>query len=97
MRYKKNDGINYDNLIYYFKGPSTATNFTEYKDPSTIYDKTKNGVKTIQAAKEKQVQLRSELNKIARGNPEHKSKYQSETIKNVQNLDNLRQKFLDFF
>ena len=44
--------INYDDLIYYFKGPSSPVNFTEYDDPEDVYDKIKNGDKTIQEAKE---------------------------------------------
>ena len=44
--------INYDDLICYFKGPSSPVNFTEYDDPEDVYDKIKNGDKTIQEAKE---------------------------------------------
>ena len=28
--------INYDNLVYYFNGPNSPVNFTEYEDPSII-------------------------------------------------------------
>ena len=39
------DETNYDDLIYYFKGPSSPVNFTVYEEPSDIYDKIKNGDK----------------------------------------------------
>ena len=41
------DETNYDDLIYYFKGPSSPVNFTGYEDPSDIYDKTKDGDKVM--------------------------------------------------
>ena len=47
---KISDEINYDDLIYYFKSPSSPVNFTEYEDPSDLYDKIKNVDKTIQVA-----------------------------------------------
>ena len=57
MKKKNNDEISYYDLIYYFKGSRSQVNFTEYEDPSDIYDKIKNGDKTIQAAQEEQKNL----------------------------------------
>ena len=51
---KINDEINYADLIYYFKCLSSPVNFTEYEDPDDIYEKIKNGDKTIQGAEEDQ-------------------------------------------
>ena len=48
--YKISDEINYDDLIYCFKGSSSPVSFIEYEDVSDIYVKSKNGDKTIQAA-----------------------------------------------
>ena len=39
------------------KGSSSPVNFTEYEDPSNIYDTIKNDDKTIQAAEEEQKNL----------------------------------------
>ena len=86
--------INYDDLIYYFKGPSSPVNFTEYDDPEDVYDKIKNGDKTIQEAKEHKKNNKSKLGEITTGNPDHKSDSQSNVIKNAQNLYNSRQKLL---
>ena len=54
MKQKINDEISYYDLIHYFKGSRSQVNFTEYEDPSDIYDKIKNGDKTIQAVQEEQ-------------------------------------------
>ena len=91
------DGTNYDDFIYYFKGPSSPVNFTGYEDPSNIYDKIKNGDKKIQAAEREQKKFKSKLREIASGNLEHKSDDQLDTIKNAQNVYNSRQKIIDLF
>ena len=38
-RQKISDKINYNDLIYYFKGSSSLVKVTEYEDPSDNYDK----------------------------------------------------------
>ena len=91
------DEISCDNLIYYFEGLSPPVSFIKYEDPSDIYDKIKNGDKRIQAAEEEQKKCNSKLGEMTSGNPEHKSKDQSDTIKNVQNLYNSRQKIIYLF
>ena len=91
---KISDEINYDDLIYYFKRPSSPVSFNEYEDPSDLHDKIENGDKTIQAAEEEQTRIKSRLGEITSGNPEHKSTNQSYAIKNAQNLYNSRQKLL---
>ena len=91
---KISNEINYDDLIYYFKRPSSPVSFNEYEDPSDLHDKIKNGDKTIQAAEEEQTRIKSRLGEITSGNPEHKSTNQSYAIKNAQNLYNSRQKLL---
>ena len=92
---KMSDEISYDNLIYYFEGLSPPVSFIEYEDPSDIYNKIKNGDKRIQAAEEEQKKFNSKLGEITSGNPEHKSRDQSDTTKNVQNLYNSKQKIID--
>ena len=92
---KINDEINYADLIYYFKCLSSPVNFTEYEDPDDIYEKIKNGDKTIQGAEEDQKKFKSKLGEILSGY--HKSDYTLDTIKNVQNLYNSRQKIIDLF
>ena len=91
------DETNYDDLIYYFKGPSSPVNFTGYEDPSDIYDKTKDGDKKNTSSRRRAKKFKLKLCEIASGNLEHKSDDQLDTIKNAQNLYNSRQKTVDLF
>ena len=40
--------INYSNLVYDFKGPTSSICFTELGGPMYTYDQLKNGDKTLQ-------------------------------------------------
>ena len=45
--------IDYNKLIYYFKGSSTAISYTQYNDPLYIYDKTKKWWRIIKKQQKK--------------------------------------------
>ena len=47
------DKIDFENLTYYFKGPSSPVNFTEYEYPSDVYDKIKMMTKRYKQWKKK--------------------------------------------
>ena len=83
--------INFNNLIYHFKGSSPSIIFTEFEDPMYTYAQ----LKTLQQVKKEQKIFRSELGQITSGDQKKKSENQSNTIKNVQNLYNSRQKIID--
>ena len=53
--------------------------------------------KLLKEADKEQIKFKSELNKITRGKPKDKSKGKSDTIKNVKNLYNSRQKIINLF
>ena len=57
------------------------------------YNQLKKGKQTLQQVEEEQKYFQKDLNKIASGNPKHKSEKQS--IKNVRNLYYLRQKIIN--
>ena len=79
--------IDFNNLIYYFKGPNIAPiNLIGFKGPMRIYNEIMNGDITIENIEEDQKQFKSKLNKITARNPKHKSKIQIDTIKNIKNL-----------
>ena len=40
--------INFNNLIYHFKGPSPSINFAKFDGPMHTYNQLKNGDKTSQ-------------------------------------------------
>ena len=89
--------IDFDNLIYNFKGPTSSINFGKFGGPIYVYGHMKNGDITLQQAEKQQNDFGKELNEITSGNPKHKSNSQLYIIKNVKNLYNARQKIIDLF
>ena len=67
------------------------------KNTLNIFKEIKNGDKTIQAAEKEQIKLKSKLDEITSRNPRHKSENQKDTIKNVKNLYESRQKVVGLF
>ena len=79
--------IDFSNLTYYFKSPNIAPiNFIGFRGPLNIYNKIENDNISIKKIEKHQKQFKSKLNEVTTGNPRHKSKYQLDTIKNVENL-----------
>ena len=84
--------INFNNLIYHFEGPNPSKSFNKFVGPMYTYNKLKNGDKTLLQVEEN---FRSELGEITLGTPKDKSDNQKDTIKNVKNLYNSKQKIVD--
>ena len=86
--------IKYNNLTYhYVTAGITPTNFIEFRGPLHIFKETKNCDKTIQTAEK----VKSKISEITSGNPRNKLQNQKDTIENVQNLYDSRQKVIDLF
>ena len=85
--------INFNNLIYHFKGSSISTSFTVFGGPMHAYNHLKNGDKALSQVGEDHITFRSELGQISSGNS--KSENQLNTIKTVTNLYNSQQKTID--
>ena len=85
--------INYDNLVYNFKGDTALISFIIFGGPVYTYDQLKESDKTLQQVEQEQKKLKSDLNEIERGSK--KSENKKITIKNVKNLYNSRQKIID--
>ena len=85
-------GINFNNVIYHFKSSSSSIRFTEFGGPMYTYNQLKNSDKTLSQV-EDQRKFRSELGQISSGY--RKSENQLNTIRNVKNLYNSRQKIID--
>ena len=86
--------INYNNLVYNFKDSSVSPiSFTEFGGPMYTYDQLKKSDKTLQQVENEQKKFRSELGPKKSGL--NKSENQSNTINNVKNLYNSRQKIID--
>ena len=87
---------NFDNLIYKFKTPGISLiNFIRFKGPVYTYNELKKGDITLSQAEKDQQRFEMELGQLASENPKHKSEIQLNTIKNVKNLYNSRQKIVD--
>ena len=90
--------IDFNNLIYYFKSSNiTPIDFIGFKRPLRIRHEIMNGDLTIEKIEEDQKQIKSKLNEISTGNPNYKSKNQTDKIKNIKNLYESRQKGIDLF
>ena len=78
--------IDFDNLIYNFKGPTSSKKFGKFGGPIYIYGHMKNGDITLQQAEKQQNDFGKELNEITSGNSKHKSNSQLYIIKSVKNF-----------
>ena len=92
---KMRDKIDFDRLIYSFKGPISSINFGKFGGPMYIYGHMRNGDATLQQVEKQQKDFKKELNEIKSGNPKHKSNNQLYVKENIKNLYNLRQKIID--
>ena len=87
--------IDYKNLVYGFKGPTSSISFSKLAGPKYTYDQLKNDKTTLQLVEEEQKDFKKYLNEIVKGNPEHKSDKQLYAIKNIKNLYDSRQKIIN--
>ena len=92
---KVSDKIDFDNLIYNFKGRTSSINFGKFEGPMYIYGHIQNGDTTLQQVGKQHKGFKKELNEIKSGNPKYKSSSQLYIIENVKNLYNSRQKIID--
>ena len=83
---KMSDKIDFDCLIYNFKGPTSSINFGKFGGSMYIYRHMKNGDTTLQQVEKQQKEFKKELNEITFGNRKHKSNNQLYVIENVKNL-----------
>ena len=83
---KMSDKIDFDRLIYNFKGPTSSINFGKFGGPTNIYRHMKNGDTTLQQVEKQQKEFKKELNEITFENQKHKSNNQLYVIENVKNL-----------
>ena len=92
---KMRDKIDFDRLIYNFKGLTSSINFGKFGGPMYIYGHMENGDTTLQQVEKQQKDFKKELDEITSGNPKNKSNDQLYVIENVKNLYNSRQKIID--
>ena len=89
--------IDFNNLIYLFKGKTAPTNFIGFKGPLHIFKSIYGGHIALEDVEKDQQKLKAELGHIRQGDPRGKSKKQFEVIKNVTNLYEPREKVVEMF
>ena len=81
--------IDFNNLIYRYKGESASKTSADFKDPLVFYKSIKEGHITIEKAEVKQKGFKFELNEIVKG--EEKSENHKSTI-NIKHFTNHEKK-----
>ena len=88
----------FNNLIYNFKGPNNAPiNFIELKDPLHIFKSIHNGDKTLEDVENEHIKLISNLGRINQEPLQYKSPEQLNTIENITNPYESREKVIQLF
>ena len=89
--------VDFNDLIYYYKGSNETINFNEYRGMMTIFKNIHSGNKTLEDIEQEQNKFKKEINIIKQGNPKHLSEKQQETIDNIENLYKSRQEVVNMF
>ena len=85
-------------MKFYFTSPNLAPiNFLSFRGPLNIYNKIKKGNISIKKTEEDQKKFNSNLSKITTGNPKYRKEDRLNTIKNIKNLYNKREKVIKWF
>ena len=84
IKYERAKKIDYNKLIYYFKGPHISPiNFIKHKGQFHIFKEIIDGDKTLQQIEEDKKKFKSRLDQITSEDPEHKDAYQKNVIKDL--------------
>ena len=89
--------IDFNDLIYYYKGSNEPINFNEHKGTMNIFKNIHSSDKTLEDIEQEQNKFKKEINIIKQGNPKKRSEKQQETIDNIENLYKPRQEIVDMF
>ena len=73
---ESSEPINSDNLIYYYKGNTASTNFTDFKGSLGIFKSIYNDYKTLEDIEYEQEKFREKIGYIKQGNPKRRSEEQ---------------------
>ena len=88
--------INFNNLIYHFKGESGPKHFITFEGSLGFYKNIEDSYTSLEIAKENQ-KKKSDLNEIVREKWKYKSKEQKSAIKNIKNCYESQEKFIKLF
>ena len=80
--------IDYNNLTYHFKGSTSPISFIKFKDPFGFFNQIKSDNISLIKTEEEQNKFKSKLVETISVNPNHKEKYQLDTIKILKTFIN---------
>ena len=89
--------IDFNNLIYFYKGNSAPIKFIGYKGPMHIFKCIHNGDISLEDIEKEKIKFKRDLAHIKQGNPKNRSEEQEKTINNTTNLYNSRQEVVKMF
>ena len=89
--------VDFNDLIYYYKGSNELINFNEYKGMMNIFKNIHSGDTTLEDIEQEQNNSKKEINIIKHENPKKRSEKQQETIDNIENLYKSRQELVNMF
>ena len=94
---ESSEPIDFNNLIYHYKGNTAPINFIDFKGPLHIFKKIYKGDKTLEEIEKEQTEFKKYLGNIKQGSPKKTSEKQKKTIDNVENIYNKRQKIVKMY
>ena len=85
-------------MIYKYKTEGkNLKDFRSYQNPIELFKSLKGGCVNPGELLKNQINFKSDLGRIRKGNPDFKSKEQTSVIQNVNNFFDLRENIIDFF
>ena len=94
---ESSEPIDFNNLIYFYKGDSAPIKFISYKGPMHIFKSINNGDISLEDIEKEQIKFKRDLAQIKQQNPRNRSEEQEKTINNTTNLYKSRQKVVQMF
>ena len=89
--------IDFNNLIYFYKGNSAPIKFIRYTGPMHIFISIHNGDINLEDIEKEQINFKKYLAHIKQGNPKNRSEEQEKTINNTINLYKSRLEVVQMF
>ena len=89
--------VNPDDSIYRCKGSTADEKFNEFDNALSLLDKIRDSKIILTDAKNDQAEFKSNLSEIKKGNKNHRSKDEKNTLYNIKMLYKARKKVIEFF
>ena len=94
---KLDKNANPENLIYRYKGSTVDEKFNKFDNAFSLLDKVKDDKISLADAKNDQVEFKSNLTEVKKGNKKCRSKEQKNTLYNIETLYKARNSIIKLF